>query len=291
MMLEVIPLRYGTAFKKAFSDPMVFARFVRDVLGIEFQASVIEQEYAYKEPVGKVDVEYDLFAEDASRRIVVELQHVRENDSFDRFLYYHLIGMVEQISSYANYRFSRDVYTLVVLTRLPRDAALQFSVATCDLDPTDEQGRRLGVYRHRLVFLNARLVNEHTPPAIRVWLSLIEDSLDGQLDEAPFNDDEVFRRLIDRIRTDRISPHEAFLLKEEAVWEDTRRQERETGEARGEARGLREGEAKGLRQAIEDLCELQGIELTVDRKATLTSLDLDGLTTLRAAIKLRKRWP
>ncbi len=53
------PLRYGTAFKKAFGDREVFSRFASDVLGITVDVPVVHTEYSYPEAVGRVKVEYD----------------------------------------------------------------------------------------------------------------------------------------------------------------------------------------------------------------------------------------
>ncbi|MCU0686715.1 MAG: hypothetical protein MUF34_31455, partial [Polyangiaceae bacterium] len=155
-MLDVVPLKYGTAFKKAFADPAVFSGFARAVLGIDVDVDHVEQEHGFGPAFGRVDIKYDLFAEDARRRIVVELQHVREEDSFDRFLYYHLVGQAEQIQSADDYRFRRTVYTIVVLTRLPQNPAERFDVAVQDSDLHTLQGAKLGLYGHRLVFVNAR---------------------------------------------------------------------------------------------------------------------------------------
>jgi hypothetical protein len=96
-MRKVIPLRYGTAFKKAFRKPHIYSAFVRDILDIEFEAKEVFEEYAFHPPVGRVNIRYDLFAEDPARRVVVEMQHIRDDETLDRFLYYHLIGQVEQV--------------------------------------------------------------------------------------------------------------------------------------------------------------------------------------------------
>jgi len=167
-MLKVIPLRCGTIFKKASRDPMVFSRFASDVLGMPIEIAVVHQEFRYDTPVGQVKVEYDLFGEDVARRAIVEVQHIREPDFFDRFAHYHLVSIVEQAQSHEQYRVERDVFTLVVLTTAPRGRELQFSVAVSDMDPINEQGQRLGVYRHRLVFLNPKVINAQTPPGVRV---------------------------------------------------------------------------------------------------------------------------
>ena len=34
-MIDVIPMKYGAAFKRIFSQPEIFSRFAQDVLGME----------------------------------------------------------------------------------------------------------------------------------------------------------------------------------------------------------------------------------------------------------------
>ena len=96
-MVDVASLRFDVIFKKAFSQPDVFRQFVHDVLGISIQVDTVIQAYRYPEQFGYVDIEYDLFAEDLENRIIVEIQHVQEVDFFDRFMYYHLMGITQQI--------------------------------------------------------------------------------------------------------------------------------------------------------------------------------------------------
>jgi hypothetical protein len=67
---------------------------------------------------------------------------VKEPDFFDRFLYYHLISLAEQVKGYQAYQFDRTVYTIVLLTSTPRDGSIDFSCAVSDMNPIDEKGRR-----------------------------------------------------------------------------------------------------------------------------------------------------
>jgi len=289
-MLEVVSLQYGTAFKKAFGDPVVFSAFVHDVLGIEFHTDRVEQEHGFRPVYGHVDIKYDLFAEDVERRIIVELQHIREDDSFDRFLYYHLIGQAEQIQNADNYRFPRTVYTLVVLTRQPKDPSLRFDVAFQNSDLQDLQGRALNVYRHRLVFVNARGIRPDTPVPVRRWLELIEDSLDQQVDESRYPE-VALQRALRTLERKRISPEEAFRLKDEAGWESAKREASEAGEARGQAWGEARGEARGLRTAILTACELLDVVPTGAQLASLAAMGADELATLLRQLKATRRWP
>ena len=254
-MIEVISLRYGTAFKKAFRDPEVFTAFVRDATGVSIDITEVQQEYSYKETIGRVKIEYDLFAEDTKHRTIVELQHIRDDDTFERFLYYHIIALIDQVHGHQRYAFDRDVITLVVLTRDIRDKRWQFDWAEVNFDVHNVQGTALGIFNHRLVFVNARRVSATTPAALRPWLEMVEDSLDGKVDEGRFTND-LLQRVIQRIRVDRVDPEEAMRLKDEATWEVAKADARADGERKGRADGLAdglaEGEKKGRIMAMKD---------------------------------------
>ena len=219
-MTQVIPLRYDTAFKKAFSQPEIFCQFAEDVLGIKFHTDEVHRGYKFLEPIGQVDIEYDLFAEDPESRIVVEIQHVKERHFYDRFLYYHLINLVEQVKNSKAYQFDRTVYTIVVLTSPYSESEIDFSVAITDFNPINEFSRKVEVYPHQLVFVVPRMVNEKTPSGIKTWLELVLDSLDGVIDENHYNS-PIFEKVIDAVKRDNISPAERRVLKDEESWEDT----------------------------------------------------------------------
>ena len=52
-----------------------------------------------------------------------------------------------------------------------------------------------------------------------------------------------------------------------------------------------EGERKGLQQAIMDLCEILGIELTPERRAHIEQLDPAQLSQIRTHLKSARAWP
>jgi len=239
-MISVVPLRYDTVFKKAFSKPDIFCQFVKDVLGIEIHVDRVITGRRFPEPVSYVDIEYDLFAEDTEKRIIVEIQHVQEVDFFYRFLYYHIIGLAEQVRSHSEYQFDKIVYTLVVLTGSSRrqENTVNFSYATSNMDPINEFGNRLNVYPHRLVFLNPHLRNEKTPESIQVWLELIDDSMDEEVDESKYSL-QIFQKVIEEIKRDSITPQELKIIKDEAAWERTLRESFEEGHERGHEEGRR----------------------------------------------------
>ena len=219
-MAQVVPLRYDTSFKKAFGQPEIFCQFAEDVLGIKFHTDEVHRGYKFLEPIGQVDIEYDLFAEDPESRIVVEIQHVKERHFYDRFLYYHLINLVEQVKNSKAYQFDRTVYTIVVLTSPYSENEIDFSVAITDFNPINEFSRKVDVYPHQLVFVAPRMVNDKTPSGIKAWLGLVLDSLDGEMDESRYNS-PIFEKVIDAVKLDNISPAERRVLKDEESWEDT----------------------------------------------------------------------
>jgi hypothetical protein len=61
-------------FKKAFTNPIVFKAFVRDILGLEIEVDKIETEKKFEPKIGYVDFELDIFAESIDQRIVIEIQ-------------------------------------------------------------------------------------------------------------------------------------------------------------------------------------------------------------------------
>jgi predicted transposase/invertase (TIGR01784 family) len=258
-MIRVVPLRFDTAFKKAFSQPDVFCQFVHDVLGIEIHIDRVQRGYRYLKPIGQVDIEYDLFAEDEDSRIVVEIQHVKERDFFSRFLYYHLIALVEQIKSSQEYEFDRAVYTLVVLTSPSLDTGMDCSVLVNDFSFVNEFKQKVEIYPHQLIFLVPRMVNDETPTGIKEWLELITDSLNEEIDETRY-DSPIFRRVIEAIELDNISPEELRRIIDERVWDDALRHEHDVGLRAGIQLGREEGIQLGREEGVQ-LGREEGVQL------------------------------
>jgi hypothetical protein len=103
-------------FKKAFTNKIVFTRFVKDILGIEIEADKIETEKRFEPKIGYIDFELDIFAESVDKRVVVEIQRIEYDHNFDRFLYYFLMTIAEQQKCAANYSIPQTIYVIVVLT-------------------------------------------------------------------------------------------------------------------------------------------------------------------------------
>ena len=232
-MIDVVPLKYGVTFKKAFGHKDVFCQLAHDVLGISINVDEIFQEKEFDVAIGRVKTRYDLFAEDKQKRIIVEIQRTWQSDFYDRFLHYHLSSIVEQAESHEEYSIPKTVYSIVILTSVPRNNKVTSSLATSDMDLSGELGEKLHIYNHRLVFLNPRLINKNTPANMLKWMELIRDSLDGKIDEKQYPS-PIFQKGIADIKDDNISSEERGKLKDEAAFEKSKPQSFEEGmEKRG----------------------------------------------------------
>ena len=293
--MQVIPLKSGVMFKQVFSQVDIFNHFVNDVLDINFHTDVVHTEYEYPEPVGFVRSTYDLFAQDKEQRIVVEIQHIKEDDFFDRFLYYHLISLVEQAGGYREYEFQQTVYTIVVLTSTPRDGSVDFSCAVSDMNPIDETGKTLDIYPHRLVFLCPRQVNKQTPPKTQQWLRLIEDSLDGEIDQTHYPD-TLWQNIITRIKRRDIDPAVLAELKDEAAWEkakarfadEAKKAGREEGREEGRQEGEKIGEKRGEKNKAITIAKSLLDILDVETIALKTGLSCEEVEQLKQANRSKK---
>ncbi|MCP4352059.1 MAG: hypothetical protein GY795_41880 [Desulfobacterales bacterium] len=210
-MKKVGSLKYGVLFKKAFCDPEIFKAFVKDFLNIDLKTDYIETEKSFTPSVGKVDVKFDLFAEDRENRVIVDIQHVRHPDHYHRFLYYHCVALIESIASSENYKPGLEVYTLVVLTSGDRHKK---DIGIIDFDPSDLKGNKFGEIPHKIIYICPKYVNDETPESYREWMLAINDSLDEEVDESRYNRPEI-HKVFGLIEKDMISPKEYAAMKDE----------------------------------------------------------------------------
>ncbi|KOR30465.1 hypothetical protein TI05_13940 [Achromatium sp. WMS3] len=252
-MKQVASLRYGVIFKKAFSDPEVFKGFVRDFLAINLEIERVETEKSFSEPVGKVASRYDLFAEDTKNRVIVDIQHVRHPDHYNRFLHYHCAAILEQAASFNEYTPPLTVFTLVVLTSGDKH---QQDISVIDFDPKTLAGEPLHEIAHKVFYICPKYLNETTPQPFQEWMRAIDDSLDGQIDEATYTRSEILK-IFQLIEKDTISPEDrARMLDErrEEAYGVTKYQEGKAEEARRTAHAmLKEG------IDIELVCKITGL--------------------------------
>lgn len=262
-MKQVASLKYGVIFKKAFSQPEIFTAFVHDVLGVTIEIDHVETEKSFDPIIGKVDSHFDLFAEDTKNRIIVDIQHTRHDDHYDRFLHYHCVALLEQIASSKNYRPDLRVFTIVVLTSGDKH---KNDVSIIDFDPKNLRGEPLGEIQHKIIYLCPKYVNKETPTAYKEWLEAIDDTLDEEVDETHYHNLEI-QKVFKAIEKDSVTPKERAVMFDEynrGVYEKTAKQE---GRNEGRSEGRNEERliiaktmfAKGL--SIDTIAEITGLNV------------------------------
>ncbi len=275
-MKQVAPLRYDVIFKKAFSHPNLFTALVKDFIGIQLEIDEVENDKAFIPPVGNVATKFDLFAEDKKNRVIVEVQHAHDTDTYERFVYYQCSAMVETIISSDNYSFPRTVITIVFFTH-KKTPSPDSGIIVHDFEPRDLiTGKLLDKvyqYKHKLIFVfTNKSAHTKTPKPYREWMEAIHDSLDGKVDEDAYTNPAILE-LFQVIEKDKITPEERARMKEE--------HNREEAEMRkfkeGEEQGRKEGE-ENMKEAASNLKVLG--TLTNEQITNATGLSLEIVKAL-----------
>ena len=169
-------------FKKVFTDPEVFRAFVRDVTGVDIIDAKIETEKQLERKVAAINFKLDIYAESVDKRVVIEIQRIDYDYSFDRFLHYFLALLVDLQRRSKDYSFEQDVYTIVVLTspyvvKEKTGEILKDDVLITDLNPRTLANEVRKIYPHKLIFLNPNYPSTETPIEIQDWLEFILSSI------------------------------------------------------------------------------------------------------------------
>jgi PD-(D/E)XK nuclease family transposase len=200
-------------FKKAFTDRIVFKAFVKDIIGIDVEPTIIETEKTFVPKIGSIGFKYDIFADDPTNRVVIEIQKVEYDHNFDRFLHYHLQAITEQQRSSADYSVDRVVYTIVVMTSKYRihqktGEIVEDEVLISSLNPKNLKGYEKNLFGHNLVFLNPNYKDESTPDNYRDWLDLIYESIHNPENPTINTEKEGIKRAAELVQFENISPEE-----------------------------------------------------------------------------------
>lgn len=104
---------------------------------------------------------------------------------------------------------------------------------------------------------------------------------------------ELREKLEARSRADReaIEQAEQTILQEMEARARAEEQRKAAEEQRKAAEEQRKAAEEQAREAVLDLCEVLGVEMSEERRAQVTALDLAGLQALRAQLKQRRAWP
>ncbi len=280
-MKKVASLRYGVIFKKAFSQPDVFTAFVKAILGIDLEIDYVETEKSFNPLIGKVDLRFDLFAEDVKNRIIVDIQHARYEDHYDRFFHYHCAAILDLIDSSKSYRPDMRVFTIVVLTSGDR---YRKDVLTIDCDPKDLDGNGVDEIAHKVIYLCPKYANDKTPEAYREWMDAIQDTLDEEVDETYYHHLAI-QKIFTSIEKSSITPKErADMIEEYSRAELARKEALESwqeGKELGRLEGKLEGKQVGKLKATYDIAKnLLSKGLNVETIAETTGLTFAEIQNL-----------
>ena len=254
-------------FKKLFTDREVLQAFVKDVTGATLDPVTIETEKSFAPPIGAVDIKIDIFAEDPAHRLIVEIQRVKYDYHYDRFLYYQNAAIMELQRSHTQYKLDKTVYTIVWLTA--KDDALPHDLITTSLRSTASDGRELPLYPHKLFFLNPNYRSDQTSEAIRDWLELAFESMTHP--DAPHLNTtrQIIRKATSLIDTDGLTPTERRLAMEDQDYQEHL--------ALREAKGREEGR-QTEKEAIARSMLAEGLESALIAKMTgLSGEDIERL--------------
>jgi len=205
-------------FKKLFTDREVLQAFVKDVTGATIDPVTIETEKSFAPPIGAVDIKIDIFADDPAHRLIVEIQHVKYDYHYDRFLYYQNAAIMELQRSRTQYKLDKTVYTIVWLTA--KDDALPYDLITTMLRSTASDGREVPLYPHKLFFLNPNYRSDQTPSGIRDWLELVAESIAHPSAPHLNSSRSIIRKATSLIETEGLSPLDLRLAMEEQDYND-----------------------------------------------------------------------
>ncbi|MCI5148830.1 MAG: hypothetical protein D3916_05475, partial [Candidatus Electrothrix sp. MAN1_4] len=200
------------------------------------------------------------------RRLIVDIQHARLNDRYDRFFHYHYELLLDQMVKSGDCRLPLTVYTVVLLTSGDRH---QRDISVIDFDPHDLAGKPLQEVSHKVIYLCPKYVSEVTPEPYREWLRAIDDTLDEEVDESLYGQD-IIQKLFESIRRDHLSPEERARMIEEYHQEELQQTKFEEG--------VHEGEKKKALQIAQNLLLTGGLD--IQSIAAMTGLSEEEVAAL-----------
>ena len=273
-MIEVASLHYDVIFKKAFSQPAIFAAIIKDFFGVTIEIDKVETEKSFFPVIGNVDSRFGLFAEDKKNRIIVDIQHKRLADHYDRFLHYHCATLLEQVTSAYDYKPKRQVLTLVVLTLGDRHKT---DISITDFEPKTLAGKGLGETQHKVIYIAPKYVTEQTPEPYQQWLKAIDDSLDGKVEESNYQS-EIIQQMFTLIKKDKTTPQEYARMKDEYANEQWAREKGEKAREEGREEGKKEGRILEKQQTLIKILTLKFTPLSATIIETIqATTDLERL--------------
>jgi len=227
--MPLAPLNNQVVFKKLLSDEEILKAFIKDFLDIDLIPQTIEVEKKFIPPIGGVDIEIDIFVDDPTHRVVIEIQRERYDYDFDRFWHYHIASQLELVKSHKEYKLDRTVYTIVWFTRKVREKQYQRSLMTTNLVTTTEQDESMILYPHQMFFLNPFYWSDKTPQGLKDWMTLVTESVNNPTHPQINLNRPIIQKAARLIDDDGLTPQERVSILDENDFNNMRRKEWEDG--------------------------------------------------------------
>ncbi len=281
-------------FKKAFTDKTVFTCFVKDILDIDFKVNKIETEKKFSPKEGGIDIVYDIFAESADHRVIIEIQRIDYDYGFDRFMRYHMMAIAQLQKNSKDYQICKDVYTIVVFSKKYKtlnrlNLPIEDEVLFVPFDAVNLFGKRANIFAHKIIFLNPNYYNENIPTKYRDWLDLIYESIHNPDDYELNTDNLGVKTAIDLIEFEFFTDLERSNMKKgesrkkvlnyiekEGIEKGFKKGEK-VGVEKGKVEGKIEGKIEGKLEIARNLLDVLDVEI-ISKK---TGLSIEQIETLK----------
>jgi predicted transposase/invertase (TIGR01784 family) len=283
--MEIGNLDNEVYFKHVFTNVEVFQAFVKDILDIEVNVAKVETEKVLPSSSSPIKFRMDLFAEDIEKRIIIEIQKVDYDYTYDRFSHYFYANLVDLQKSSKKYAFDKDVYVIVVITSAYKISEkngqpIKDDVLITDTNPRTLQNVMRDMNNHKMVFLNTIYTNDETPANIKDWLDLITESMKNNQDLEKINKNKKgIAKAVSLAKMDDLSPDELA----EAKLLEMQKAARVLREDNSKEEGRKEGIEEGIEQA-----KINGIKKALNRgKLTVEEIAEDFEVTVDYVLEIK----
>ncbi len=159
------------------------------------------------------------------------------------------------------------VFTIVVLTSGDKHKT---DITITDFEPKNLQGKGIGETQHKIIYACPKYVNENTPAPYREWLTAINDSLDGEIDESHY-DNAFIQDIFGLIKEDNTTPQEYAHMKDEYTNEEYIINQSKKAERKGVQKGVQQGIQQEKQENARTMLK-EGIDIELVAKITGVSV-------------------
>lgn len=285
-------------FKHVFTNVEVFQAFVKDILDIDINIAKVETEKVLPSSSSPIKFRMDLFAEDVEQRVIIEIQKVDYDYTYDRFSHYFYANLVDLQKNSRKYGFDKDVYVIVVITSAYKISEknglpIKDDVLITDTNPRTLQNIMRNMNNHKMVFLNTVYTNDQTPSNIKDWLDLITESMKVNQDLDKINKHKKgIAKAVKLAEIEDLSPEELADAKLLEMKKATRALRENNSKEEGRQEGIEEGIEIGMEKGMEkgkEETQRKGIEKALKRgKLTVEEIAEDFDVTVDYVLEIKK---